>query len=254
MKSPKEALASYKLGNRLDRHEERLRAIRQTKAEQAKRPFRYDVINELLSRFTRPTKYLEIGVRNPSDNFAKIRASEKSSVDPGVEYKANPADFKLTSDEFFEHVSDGRLLTPEHRWDVIFIDGLHLAEQVERDIKNSLQHLADDGFVVLHDCNPPTEWHARENHRYDLTPARVMWNGTTWKALYRQRLNPAVSVFCVDSDWGIGVILKGKFAPALAVDHNPYFEYSVFNATRQLSLNLMSYDDFRRALDLVPRV
>jgi hypothetical protein len=63
--------------------------------EMAKRPFRYDVINFLLSTLGRENTYLEIGVRNPADNFNRIHAAKKYSVDPGLEFKENPVDFAL---------------------------------------------------------------------------------------------------------------------------------------------------------------
>jgi hypothetical protein len=58
----------------------------------------------LLSVLNRETTYLEIGVRNPEDNVNKINATNKYSVDPGLEYKLNPVDFKMTSDSFFEQL------------------------------------------------------------------------------------------------------------------------------------------------------
>lgn len=115
MRRPQEMLALYRLGIRFSEGDERQKTIRRTKAEQAKRPYRYDVINDLLQRFDGPTRYLEIGVRNPNDNFAKIGANEKHSVDPGVEFKSNPVDFKLTSDEFFGQLEAGRLLAPDYK-------------------------------------------------------------------------------------------------------------------------------------------
>ena len=71
------------------------------------------------------------------------------------------------------------------KFNVIFIDGLHVAEQVERDIKNALKYIKDDGFIVLHDCNPPTEFHASETYDFHLSPSQGYWNGTTWKAFYK---------------------------------------------------------------------
>ncbi|NRA13228.1 MAG: class I SAM-dependent methyltransferase [Crocinitomicaceae bacterium] len=82
----------------------------------------------------------------------------------------------------FELLLDNRVLSSGIQFDVIFIDGLHLATQVDRDIFNSMKFIKNDGFVVLHDCNPPTEWSARGNFRYHNTPAWKYWNGTTWKA------------------------------------------------------------------------
>lgn len=245
MRSLKEIRYYFDWGVRFIENEERARTIEKSRCELAKRPFRFDIINELLGRFERPTKYLEIGVRNPDDNFNRIRAAQKRSVDPGAEFKSNPVDFRMTSDNFFRELNTGKILSPDFKWDVVFVDGLHLADQVERDIQNSLGHLSEDGFLVVHDCNPPTEWHARENYHYDLTPARLLWNGTTWKALFKQRFNPAISVACIDTDFGVGVIMKNEIFPPLTVNHNPYYEFSIFDATRENSINLMRYGDFK---------
>jgi len=39
-------------------------------------------------------------------------------------------------------------------FDLIFIDGLHNAAQVERAIGNSLKVLHKGGTILVHDCNP----------------------------------------------------------------------------------------------------
>lgn len=221
-----------------------------TRRECAKRPFRSDVINYLLGQFAAPhTRYLEIGVRNPNHNFNKIHAQEKYSVDPGVEYQANPVDFQLTSDAFFAQLTAGKILTPDVRFQVIFIDGLHLAEQVERDIQNSLRFIADDGFILLHDCNPPTPYHAREDYDYRLSPAGEYWNGTTWKAFYRSRLGSGYTSCCIDSDWGVGVLTKLPLFSQLSEDINPYLEFDVLDQRRKESMNLLSFAEFKQAVE-----
>ncbi len=213
--------------------------------EVLKEPFRYDIINFLLNTLKRETNYLEIGVRNPSDNFNKINAISKYSVDPGIEFKENPVDFVMTSDVFFEKLINGEILNQEIRFDIIFIDGLHLADQVERDITNALKFIKEDGFIVMHDCNPPTEWHARESYTYDLSPARQYWNGTTWKAFTKTRLNQEVTSACIDTDWGIGVITKQPVFNNLKHNLNPYFEFFILDQNRKELLNLMSIDEFK---------
>ena len=65
---------------------------------------RCDVINFLIAEFNFKS-YLEIGVRDPNDNFSLINVEKKYSVDPGVEFESNPVDFKMTSDEFFQKVN-----------------------------------------------------------------------------------------------------------------------------------------------------
>lgn len=219
-------------------------------AESRKQPSRTDVLNFLLSICHKDSYYLEIGVRNPNDNFDKIIAGTKYSVDPGIEFKENPVDFKMTSDEFFLQLSTGKVLNKKIKFDVIFIDGLHLAEQVNRDIKNALSYIQDDGFIVLHDCNPPTEWHARETHKYEISPAMQNWNGTTWKAFLKYRKVQDLFTCCIDTDWGIGIIsLKTQFGEKKPIE-NPFYEYHVFSENREESLNLISFEDFNRFIEL----
>ena len=213
--------------------------------ENSKRPFRSDVINYLLSLSTTPTNYLEIGVRNPDHNFNLIESAKKYSVDPGLEFEANPVDFKMTSNIFFEKLSTGEVLFNSIKFDVIFIDGLHLAEQVNQDIINSLKYIKDDGFIVLHDCNPPTEWHARENFKYRYTPAQHLWNGTTWKAFVKWRSNPTVKSCCIDSDWGVGILSKKRAIGESIEFTNQFYEFNEFDKNRKENLNLIDFDSFK---------
>lgn len=229
-------------------NEHQLNCRKLNRIEEEKRPTRTDIINELLSTRTEHSIYLEIGVRNPDDNFNKIRASEKYSVDPGIDFAENPVDFPMTSDEFFEAVAAGKVLRPNIKFDVIFIDGLHLAEQVDRDIQNSLDFITDDGFIILHDCNPPTEWHARETYRYFLTPAAAAWNGTTWKAFLKWRSEAGVSSCCIDTDWGVGVLSKSAQLGASPQTQNPFFEFKILAENRVDQLNLVGFEAFQQLI------
>jgi len=211
-----------------------------------KKPFRYDVINYLLTLLKRETIYLEIGVRNPDDNYNKINATTKYSVDPGIEFEKNPVDFKVTSDSFFEGIANGMFLTSEVKFDVVFIDGLHLAEQADRDIENALKHIKDDGFIVLHDCNPPTEFHARESHKFVISPAGQQWNGTTWKAFLKARYRTDISSCCIDTDWGVGIISKKMSLGKSPSIQNPFYEFSVLKGNRTEFLNLLSFETFKK--------
>jgi len=212
---------------------------------------RYDIINYILLSRTDTTSYLEIGVRRPEDNFLKIKADIKYSVDPGFENNENPVDFPLTSDEFFSKMDKNDLEIASKKFDVIFIDGLHTAEQTYRDILNSLKYLKDDGYIVMHDCNPPTEWHARESYNYDLSPAKKYWNGTTWKAFYKIRFSELLTSICIDTDWGVGIISKQPIFNSLneSKDINPFFEYQVFALHREHSLNLVSFESFKQVFE-----
>jgi hypothetical protein len=217
--------------------------------EMAKQPFRYDIINYLLSTLNRQTIYLEIGVRNPEHNFNRIKSYNKFSVDPGLEFEANPVDFPLTSDQFFDQLRSGKVLKNDIQFDVIFIDGLHTAEQVDRDIINALEFIKEDGFIVLHDCNPPTESHAREEHNYRLSPALNAWNGSTWKGFVKWRQNPAVFSCTIDTDWGVGVISKTKKIGISTNIRNEFYEFSLFSKNRVEVLQLIGFDQLKLLLD-----
>ena len=227
-------------------------AREKNKLEKNKKPVRTDIINFLLSvceKQNEATTYLEIGVRNPDHNFTHIKAKTKYSVDPGVEFEKNPVDFKLTSDEFFSQLDNGEILSKDTRFDVIFIDGLHLAEQVDRDIENALNYIKEDGFIVLHDCNPPTEWHAREEYYYTLSPAEGYWNGTTWKAFVKWRQNGDLQSCCINTDWGVGIISKKQpIGNALKSGANPFYEYKVMDDNRKEHLGLKSFEELKSAL------
>ncbi len=216
--------------------------------EESKKYKRTDVINKILSKRSNDTVYLEIGVRNPEDNFYAIKSKLKYSVDPGLEVKTNKADFKLTSDDFFKLLRKGEILSKDCRFDVIFIDGLHLAEQVDRDIENALNFLKDDGFVVLHDCNPPTEWHSRETYSFYSSPADGAWNGTVWKAFLKRRFEKSLYSCCIDTDWGVGILTKNINIGSPINKVNPFFEYKEFNKYRKYYLNLISFEEFIKFL------
>ena len=234
----------YIKGKEILNDSEYLKVQELAKEEESKKPLRTEIINFLLSKNN--NSYLEIGVRNPDDNFNQIKAINKYSVDPGVEFKSNPVDFKMTSDLFFQKLTNNEILNNEIKFDVIFIDGLHLANQVDKDISNALKFIKDDGFIVLHDCNPPSEWHARENFQYLHTPAYGAWNGTTWKAFLKWRFNPNVNSCCIDSDWGVGIISKKQEIGKKIEAENSFFEFNMLDKNRKKYLNLISFESFKK--------
>jgi hypothetical protein len=128
------------------------------------------------------------------------------------------------------------------KWDCIFIDGLHLAEQVERDVVNSIGHLAEGGTIVMHDCSPPHPMIAREVYQPDY-PVPAEWCGTTWKAFYKFRhTRPDLQMWCVHTDCGVGIIQVGD--GGLVPNDNPYYSYEIMNRNRKEHLNLISPEEF----------
>lgn len=206
---------------------------------------RIDIINHLIARFfPDECHYLEIGVSNPLGCFDHIQASHKVGVDPGVEHKANPVKYPYTSDEFFHRLESGKLDIPSStRWNIVFIDGLHLAPFAFRDLLNSLNHITQPGFVLLHDCNPPTPFHAHSDHaQYMAQPGA--WNGSVWKAMYHYRTQPGFRAFTVNTDWGVGIVDTRYLNENPIPPINPWFEYGVLSQSRQESLGLISPAEF----------
>jgi SAM-dependent methyltransferase len=105
------------------------------------------ILNAIIRRFGY-SSYLEIGIGDGA-NFDAIRCAQKQSVDPGSVEALRPASQSMTSVQFFA-------LNTE-TFDLIFIDGLHHADVVERDIRNSLARLNPGGMIVCHDINPSSE-------------------------------------------------------------------------------------------------
>ena len=196
---------------------------------------RTDLLNHLIE-VNGYRRYLEIGVRNPRDNFKKVRAQEKHGVDPEPQ---KPISHRMTSDEFFaRHRAQG-----DPPYDLALIDGLHLAFQVEKDVLNCLSSLTPQGTVVLHDCNPLTEDAQTED--YD---GKKHWNGTVWKAWVKLRATrPDLSMWVVDVDEGCGIVRWGSQAP-LSTPTVEYdrLDYAWLAGQRREVMNLISVEEFVR--------
>ena len=170
---------------------------------------RFEIINFLIQR-NNYHSYLEIGVMYSGGGpgtygcwcgcFELVNADYKVGIDPErVENSIGDkiSTYKLTSDEYFDN-------HPNHKYDIIFIDGLHEYKQVIKDIYNSLKALNPGGAIVIHDCNPPTEISANTEY----VPIEVSshgWYGNVWKAIvYYRKLGLNIKV--VDTDCGCAVL------------------------------------------------
>ena len=189
---------------------------------------RTDIINQLIKRFGY-TKYLELGVQNNSRNWTKIEGLQRRD---GVDPKSG-GNHRMTSDKFFAQ------LDPDFKYDIIFIDGLHLEEQVDKDVENSLNHLVEGGTLVMHDCSPPTLWHQRPLEEFK---GNEQWNGTVWRSFAKLRMTrDDLSMWCVDTDWGVGIIRRGS----QDVFPKPSeLTYELLEQNRKELLNLISPEEF----------
>jgi len=199
---------------------------------------RFDIINFFIEK-NKYINYLEIGVRAPQACFNRIIAPHKDAVDPAP-LRPGEINYPVTSDEFFSLIKGHDI-----KYDIIFIDGLHLYEQVKKDIINSLNHLTDKGTILMHDCSPPTIHHQREVYEDYSTPAGSDWNGTTWKAFVELRCtNPNLSMSVVDSDYGVGIIQKGSQQIWDKEKKEVCMDYNYLENNRTDLLNLLSHEQF----------
>ena len=174
--------------------------------------------------------YLEIGIDN-GQNFKSIYVQNKTSVDPAMgQYShANPT-YKMTSDEYFEKHKD-------LKYDIIFIDGLHHSDQVDRDIENSLNVLNPGGTIIVHDCNP-----INEEHQVVPRVKPGCWNGDVWKSFVKFNFHnhQKYDCFVVNTDHGCGIIREGLGMCSYEMPSN--LTYDWLDKNRKSALNLINPD------------
>jgi hypothetical protein len=214
---------------------------------------RTDLLNHLAEKYNLQ-RYLEIGVQVPALNFDKIMCKCKIGVDSDPRACAT---FKKTSDEFFQMwatLKQPNVTIPLTNWhaiektfDLIFIDGLHTAEQVKKDFENALEVLSPNGFIVLHDCNP-------EKYEHTIVPrpdVRGHWNGDVYKFAAQMSTYDGLKFFTVDIDNGCTVVqmeinnegqINNGWGVIKEFEQNTAWE--IFDRDRKELLNLISWDEF----------
>lgn len=203
---------------------------------------RYDIINFLSKTYyNHDCSYLEIGTEYPQNCFDLIQSKKKTSVDPSKIDPNIKIDYLMTSDQFFDSVENGKTeFANDHKWDIIFIDGLHLAEQVYKDIQNAVKHCS--GFIILHDCAPSNFYNAHSDYEF-FQKNRHEWNGSTWKAFYKYRTESNLKTYTIYTDYGLGVIDIKQTGTPIELN-NPWFEFGKFKQNMKTDLNLISVEEF----------
>jgi len=132
--------------------------------------------------------YLEIGCAG-NDLFQSVLAARKIGVDP-----VRGGTHRQTSDDFFATWDGGK-------FDVIFIDGLHLYDQVRRDLVNALAWLKPGGWIAMHDMLP-RDW--LEEHVPQIRSAG--WTGDGWKCAFEIAATPGLDFRLLAIDHGVVVV------------------------------------------------
>lgn len=164
--------------------------------------------------------YLEIG-HGQGHNWRHMGFIEnKKCVDP---FMGPPPVIRKTSDSFFEENKD--------TYDLIFIDGDHSAEQVYKDVINSLKFLNENGIILTHDNSPP-----EKKHEINSTC------GTSWRTIPLLRTRQDLDICTFNSDLGIGMIKKRKNSNIFSVDKNDEMWTAISQASEEPDFNLFQYE------------
>jgi SAM-dependent methyltransferase len=171
--------------------------------------------------------FLEIGC-GENRTFEAVAVPQKVGVDP-----QRGGTLRMTSDDFFRVNQD--------RFDLVFIDGLHLREQVLRDVDQALRCLRPGGCIVLHDCLP-----ARREHQ-ERPKQTWHWTGDVWKAVIDLRRRADCDAAVLDADWGLGVVLpRPNTSPLRDV---PQLTWDAYTRDRNRLLRVMTFPQLQRFLD-----
>ena len=177
---------------------------------------RWNIINHLI-REHNCRSYLEIGYQS-GICFEAIKCPMKIAVDPAPLKKyANDGVLLIESSDQYFQKSPAQM-------DCVFIDGLHHADQVARDINNAW-NIARASVIVVHDCLPPSAEVA-------MVPRQTKeWFGDVFRcvgpAIQLQFEIPGVNVWVDPADCGCMVITIDRGNPA--TNHNINLEPGRYN-------------------------
>lgn len=159
---------------------------------------KHEIINKVIAD-TESKSYLEIGYGS-GYNFDKIENKlngiNKVGIDPNLSKKTGTNLFIYDSDSFFSN--------NETDFDCIFIDGLHHADQVRKDISNALK--CNPKAIIIHDTIP-------HNKTMQEVPRNTKeWTGDVWRVVVGFiESYPEVKVETYRSDFGLTIIYpEGK--------------------------------------------
>ena len=189
------------------------------------------IINEYIRKY-KYKSYLEIGV-DKGDTIRNVCCEKRVGVDPNPKVTCN---YHMTSNMFFAQLKDSVKI------DLIFIDGDHRENGVDQDIDNALNHLTDNGTILLHDCNPKTKELQRD---YEPKVTSNAWCGQVWRAFLSIKLRRNdLEFFVIDIGHGLGVIRKGQSDPIEDIVIPLFMSYEYFAQHRKRLLNLISLDEW----------
>jgi hypothetical protein len=230
----------------------------------------YDFLNLIIEKKNYES-YLEIGVCL-GRTFRNIKCKRRLSVDPKEnEYVTHV----MTSNDFFKE--------NKNKFDLIFVDGLHVYEQVKQDILNSLECLNENGIIIAHDTFPKNEYEERYEYiideqelikvldkykvdysKYNVRDLSAFWMGNVWKSILDLQLEDNdLEFYALDKNdinifhsfetnslsCGVTVIRRGV-KNKINIIKPENLDYEFFRENCQKILNLVTYDEIVNTLNL----
>ena len=187
---------------------------------------RLDMINYFIKKNDYKS-YLEIGC-DKNQIFSQITLNKKIGVDP-----YSGGNVRKTSDDFFKENVE--------KFDLIFIDGLHVYEQVKKDIINSINFLKKKGVILVHDCLPDTIG------KQAVPRYKMQWNGNVWKAIVDLRQRNDLEIHTCFVDQGIGIIKKQINSSILKINKKTQdLKFSDFYHNHKEYLRIINLDEFKK--------
>jgi hypothetical protein len=137
-----------------------------------------ELINRMIQLRNFKGRYLEVGVENGL-TFEAIQLRHKVGVDPHPRFRVTHLTpwvkfHKLTSDVFFD--------LNKQSFDIVYLDGLHTAEQTLRDLHSALKKLNRGGAIIIDDTVPNDQYSALpdQNETYRLRKLNNSSNDMSW--------------------------------------------------------------------------
>jgi hypothetical protein len=116
--------------------------------------------------------------------------------------------FEQTSDDFFLN-SASKVF--KKKLGICLVDGMHEFRYALNDVLNTLDHLSDDGIIIMHDCNPQSAEAECTFEDWKKRNFGGLWNGDVWKVIvYLRIFRTDLNVFVADCDHGLGIITRGN--------------------------------------------
>jgi hypothetical protein len=110
-----------------------------------------NLINEISSISGKPSDYLEIGVEYGT-TFQAVKAKRKVGVDPLFRFHRG---FQWHRVNLYEKTSNDFFLVNDiEHFDIVFLDGLHTAEQTYTDFINSMLIVDEKSIIIIDDTFP----------------------------------------------------------------------------------------------------